>query len=169
MATAPERFQIMARSGPEDSLRAVQLPTNSSELFTAGNDWAIVRGGAGAPSSSELYYKDFAESERLASLVEGRGAAARVLRDLAGARHVCTQPRFAFELCRSSFRAHQLKQCTPAYVEKLKCEVKLARAVDVLCRPQMAALTGCLEGAGGAAPSKCVAQLTAFDVCTENF
>ena len=148
MAGIPARFAIMSRLGPEDQLKAVPLSGNSGAFYTAGNDWAIVRGdastsssasasassssSAASPPTADLYYKDVVEAERLQAVVEGPGAAARVLRDLASARHVCAQPRFAFELCRGSFRAHQLKQCTPAYVEKLKCEVKLARAVDIL-------------------------------------
>ena len=171
----PERFAIMSRLGPEDTLTAVQLPGNSGSLLTAGRDWAITRGGAGAAAATAaggaaLHYKDFAEAERLAAVAEGGGAGARVLRDLQSARNICAQPRFAFELCRASFRAHQLKQCAPAYVEKLKCDVKLLRAVDTLCRPQMAALTTCLGGDGAAKPpSACLKQLTAFDMCTEDW
>ena len=167
MTSVPDRVRIMSRSGPEDFLQAVRLSTNSSDLLTAGNDWAITRSSS---SSETLHYKDFTEAERLASTVEGNGSAARVLRDLATSRFLCTQPRFAFELCRASYRAHQLKQCTPAYVEKLKCGVKLARAVDTLCRPQMGALTACLDSAGSEkAPSKCLRELTAFDQCTEDW
>jgi hypothetical protein len=29
------------------------------------------------------------------------------------------------QLCKRSVRAHQVKQCTPTYVEQLKCEIKL--------------------------------------------
>jgi hypothetical protein len=177
-ASIPERFAIMARLGPEDTLEAVPLGSNSSPLLTAGRDWAITRGSAGgspaagapAAAAPALHYKDFAEAERLAAVAEGGGAGARVLRDLQAARNICAQPRFAFELCRASFRAHQLKQCAPAYVEKLKCDVKLLRAVDTLCRPQMAALTACLGGDGAARPpSECLKQLTAFDMCTEDW
>jgi len=167
MTSVPDRVRIMARSGPEDLLQAVRLPTNSSDLLTAGNDWAITKSST---TTSNLHYKDAKEAERLASVVEGNGSAARVLHDLATSRFLCTQPRFAFELCRSSYRAHQLKQCTPAYVEKLKCSVKLARAVDTLCRPQMGALTACLDSAGAdKAPSRCLQELTAFDQCTEDW
>ena len=169
----PERFAIMARLGPEDGMAAVPLAGNSSPQFTAGRDWAITRGAAAAASASasaELYYKDVAEAERLAAIAEGGGAGARVLRDLQASRNVCAQPRFSFELCRASFKAHQLKQCTPAYVERLKCDVKLLRAVDTLCRPQFAALTACLGGDGAPRPpSQCLRELTAFDVCTEDF
>jgi hypothetical protein len=99
------------------------------------------------------------------------------------------------EVCKRSHRAHQLKQCTPTFVEHLKCSVKLcgvgaragrparelspfppplpppprrARAVDVLCRPQFASLAACLKGAAGDV-SKCVPAVTAFDVCTEEW
>ncbi len=72
------------------------------------------------------------------------------------------------QLCKRSVRAHQLKTCTPTYVEHLKCNVKLARAVDVQCRPQFTTLAACLKGASGDA-SKCVPQATKFDVCTESW
>ena len=74
----------------------------------------------------------------------------------------------AAQMCKRSVRAHQLKSCTPTYVEHLKCNVKLARAVDVTCRPQFVSLAQCLKGARGDA-SKCIAQATKFDVCTESW
>lgn len=86
----------MARSGPEDSLQAAQLPTNSSPELTAGPDWAIVRNKA--VEASSLHYKDFAEAERLAALVESNGTESKILRDLADSRYVCTQPRFALQV-----------------------------------------------------------------------
>ncbi len=77
--------------------------------------------------------------------------------------HLCLS-----QVCKRSVRAHQLKSCTPTYVEHLKCNVKLARAVDVQCRPQFTGLAACLKGAAGDA-GKCVAQATQFDVCTESW
>ena len=49
----------------------------------------------------------------------------RILRDLQKSRYLCAQPAFAMELCVRGYRAHQVKACTPAYVEHLKCSVKL--------------------------------------------
>ena len=239
-------WSIMARLGPEDALAAVPLPRNSSSFATAGNDWAIVKQKV---DESAFHYKDAAEAQRLAAIVESDRCAVaharalvglngqrvslpccapyppsgsqdnRILRDLASTRYLCAQPSFALEvrrwsgvrampprmsphtvctfslpqLCQRSFRAHQLKQCTPVYVEHLKCSVKLcvrrgrgegggsahtldslphplpsARAVDILCRPQYTSLTTCLRGAGGDA-SQCIPQVTAFDTCTESF
>ena len=51
-------------------------------------------------------------------------------------------------------------------MEHLKCNVKLARAVDVQCRAQFVSLAACLKGGDA---GKCVAQATKFDVCTESW
>ena len=67
----------------------------------------------------------------------------------------------------------RVANCLPAAVEVEKCRVKLVRAVDLLCRAQLSALTACRAGAaaGGAAAqaTACVRERTAFDVCTEDF
>lgn len=150
---ATPRWEIMARSGPEDTLQPVQLSTNSSSQMTAGNDWAVGRVAPAKP----LFYTDEAEAQRFTTQLESGGAASKVLRDLASARHVCAQPSYALEvrarrpaappyrggspspsppprrstpaphlqLCKRSFREHQLKQCSPAYVEVLRCHVKM--------------------------------------------
>ncbi len=52
----------------------------------------------------------------------------RILRDLQKSRYLCAQPSFALELCKRTHRAHQQKQCTPTYVEVLKCTVKMCVA-----------------------------------------
>lgn len=93
---APPRFQIMARSGPEDALQAVQLPTNSSAQFTAGRDWAIVRSSDVA--SSNLGYKSVNDTQRYTAMIEGQGPESRVLADLAKSRRICAQPAFALEV-----------------------------------------------------------------------
>ena len=53
-------------------------------------------------------------------------------------------------------------------VEKLKCGVKLMRAVDFLCRPQFTAFTACLKGAASD-KAKCLSEATAWDMCTESW
>jgi hypothetical protein len=53
-------------------------------------------------------------------------------------------------------------------VEKLKCGVKLMRAVDFLCRPQFTAFAACLKGAAGD-KAKCLSQATEWDMCTESW
>jgi hypothetical protein len=103
--------------------QAVQLSSNTSAQVTAGADWSIALGST--PSASSTYYKDVAEAQRLSNMVEGTSPEARILRDLASSRFVCTQPSFALQVCQKSVRAHQLKQCTPVYVEQLKCQIKL--------------------------------------------
>jgi hypothetical protein len=50
-----------------------------------------------------------------------------------------------------------------------KCRVKLVRAVDLLCRSQLAAFTGCRDRAGASHATACVREQTAFAVCTEDF
>ena len=77
-------------------------------------------------------------------------------------------PRAAPQICKANYKEHQQKQCTPAFVEKLKCGVKLMRAVDYLCRPEFSAFTACMQGAAGD-KSKCLAQATSFDMCTESW
>ena len=50
----------------------------------------------------------------------------------------------------------------------MKCNVKLARAVDYTCRPQFVNLATCLKGAEGDS-AKCLPQATQFDICTESW
>ena len=94
---ASGRFHIMARSGPEDTLQAEQLTTNSGPSITSGADWAITRNTSSAATSS-LYYKDYSEAEKFASIVEGSSAQSRIIRDLEKSRLICSQPRFAMEV-----------------------------------------------------------------------
>jgi hypothetical protein len=91
---ATPRWEIMAKSGPEDTLQPVQLSTNSSSQLTAGNDWAVGRVAPAKP----LFYTDEAEAQRFTTHLESGGAASKVLRDLASARHVCAQPSYALEV-----------------------------------------------------------------------
>lgn len=79
----------------------------------------------------------------------------------------CTLPRSP-QICKANYKEHQQKQCAPAFVEKLKCGVKLMRAVDYLCRPEFSAFTACMQGAAGD-KSKCLSQATSFDMCTESW
>ncbi len=60
-------WDFLARSGPEDGLRAVPLGRDSSGSLTGGQDWGITREGAPA---ADLYYKDFSETQRFISMVE---------------------------------------------------------------------------------------------------
>lgn len=83
-----ERLQI-------NLLQAIQLPSNNSAQFTAGNDWTVTRSKA---SDVSLYYKDEKEAQRFVDMVEGSDAASTVLRDLASTRHICSQPGFALEV-----------------------------------------------------------------------
>lgn len=76
-------------------LQAIQLPSNNSAQFTAGNDWTITRSKA---TDASLYYKDEKEAQRFVDMVEGSDASSTVLRDLAATRHICSQPGFALEV-----------------------------------------------------------------------
>ena len=72
-------WDVLSRLGPEDALVAVPRP-NVSGLTTSGADWGIVKGPL---DQSKLYYKDVAESQRFAAMVESdrcveRRAALRV-------------------------------------------------------------------------------------------
>lgn len=93
---ASARFHIMARSGPEDTLRAEQSTTNSGPSVTSGADWTITR--SSTTSTNDLYYKDFQEAEKYASIVEGSSSQSRIIRDLEKSRLICSQPRFAMEV-----------------------------------------------------------------------
>ena len=72
------------------------------------------------------------------------------------------------QLCKANYKEHQQKQCAEPMVEKLKCGVKLMRAVDFLCRPQFTAFTACLKGAA-IDKAKCLSEATAWDMCTESW
>ena len=61
-------WDFLARSGPEDGLKAVPLGRDSSASLTGGQDWGITR--EGAPAAADLYYKDFSETQRFISMVE---------------------------------------------------------------------------------------------------
>ena len=60
-------WDVLSRLGPEDALMAVELPTNSSGMSTAGADFGIVKGPL---DDSKLYYKDVSETQRFAAMVE---------------------------------------------------------------------------------------------------
>ena len=47
--------------------------------------------------------------------------------------------------------------------------LRSTRAVDLVCRPQLAAFQKCRDGAGAGHATACVRERTAFDVCTEDF
>jgi hypothetical protein len=61
-------WDFLARSGPEEGLKAVPLGRDSSASLTGGQDWGITR--EGAPAAADLYYKDFSETQRFISMVE---------------------------------------------------------------------------------------------------
>jgi hypothetical protein len=67
-ASAASVWDFLARSGPEDDLRAVPLGSNASGSATGGQDWAITRDAA-APTAG-LHYKDVSEAQRFISMVE---------------------------------------------------------------------------------------------------
>jgi hypothetical protein len=61
-------WDFLARSGPEDALRAVPLGRDSSQSVTGGQDFAIARDAA-APTAG-LHYQDVSEAQRFISMVE---------------------------------------------------------------------------------------------------
>ena len=71
--------EIMARSGPEDALVAVELDFSTSAERTAGNDWMVTRS---ALPLEQLDYRDVAEQRRLTAQVVSSGPSGVILRDL---------------------------------------------------------------------------------------
>ena len=70
MQSVSTLWDFLSRSGPEDDLRAVALGKNSGSP-TSGQDYGITR--ANPTPSSDLYYKDVEEAQRLVSIVESDG------------------------------------------------------------------------------------------------
>ena len=142
MPTPPARAQMLgsasasvwdflARSGPEDGLRAVPLGRDSSGSLTGGQDWGISREGAPA---ADLYYKDFSETQRFISMVESNscvGPRAAGPLGQCGRRRALPAPG-TLPLC----AAHSTPLAQPPFA---RCP--RARA----CRPENQILTGLRE------------------------
>ncbi len=135
--------------------QATQLTTNSSAELTAGPDWAITRSSTPKESSlhykdfkeaerlAAIVEGDGQDGRILKDLAKSRFIctqprfALEVRTPVFLKSHVCSRLKCAHvpshrsaphpspQLCKRSVRAHQVKQCTPAYVEQLKCEIKL--------------------------------------------
>lgn len=93
---ATPKDEIMARSGPEDRLRAFPSKRNTSPEFTAGPDWGVFVDTA-LPTAA-LHYKDEGDMKRLHELLATEGPSGRILRDTATSRYICSKQSYSYSV-----------------------------------------------------------------------